>query len=114
MTRTPAGQAFVRAQEAMVEDMGDGVTRQILGHDAAMMMVRVAFRSGAKGYLHHHPHRQASYVEKGAFEVVIDGKTVTLRAGDCYFVAPDLPHGVTALEDSALIDVFTPAREDFL
>jgi quercetin dioxygenase-like cupin family protein len=113
-TRTSGSPAFVRAQETPVEDLGDGVTRQILGYDTALMLVRVGFRQGAQGYLHHHPHRQVTYVERGSFEVTIDGRTTILKAGDGYFVAPDLTHGVTALEDSVLIDVFTPAREDFL
>jgi quercetin dioxygenase-like cupin family protein len=34
--------------------------------------------------------------------------------GDSYHVPPDVPHGVVALDDGVLIDVFTPAREDFL
>jgi quercetin dioxygenase-like cupin family protein len=29
-------------------------------------------------------------------------------------VPPDAPHGAVALEAGALIDVFTPARADFL
>jgi quercetin dioxygenase-like cupin family protein len=37
-----------------------------------------------------------------------------LRSGDSFFVSADLIHGVVALEAGTLIDVFTPAREDFL
>jgi quercetin dioxygenase-like cupin family protein len=37
-----------------------------------------------------------------------------LRAGDSFFVASGLLHGVEALEAGTLVDVFTPAREDFL
>ena len=29
-------------------------------------------------------------------------------------MAPDIEHGVVALEDSVLLDIFTPVREDFL
>jgi hypothetical protein len=65
-----------------VEDLGDGVTRQILGYDTALMLVRVGFRQGAKGYPHHHPHRQVTYVEKGSFDVTIDGQKTVLKAGE--------------------------------
>jgi quercetin dioxygenase-like cupin family protein len=37
-----------------------------------------------------------------------------MRAGDCWFVPPGALHGVVAIEGGALIDVFTPARADFL
>jgi quercetin dioxygenase-like cupin family protein len=105
---------FVRRSEAVVEHSHPGVTRQVLGHDSEVMMVRVTFVKGAVGYLHHHPHRQVSYVERGAFEVRVGEETTVLREGDCYFVPPDAPHGVKALEDASLIDVFSPARQDFL
>jgi quercetin dioxygenase-like cupin family protein len=35
-------------------------------------------------------------------------------AGDCFYASADVVHGVRALEDGALIDVFTPVRKDFL
>ena len=37
-----------------------------------------------------------------------------LVAGDCFYAGSDVLHGVRALEDGALIDVFTPVRKDFL
>jgi quercetin dioxygenase-like cupin family protein len=37
-----------------------------------------------------------------------------MAAGDCWFVPPDARHGAKAIEGGALIDVFTPARLDFL
>jgi quercetin dioxygenase-like cupin family protein len=105
---------FIRAAEQDWEDLGDGIRRQILGFDEALMMVRVTFEPGAVGTLHRHPHRQVTYVEAGRFEVEIGGARQTLEAGDSFFVPPDVAHGVKALEGGALVDVFAPAREDFL
>jgi quercetin dioxygenase-like cupin family protein len=105
---------FIHAAEREWEDQGGGVQRQILGFDEALMMVRVKFEGGAVGTLHHHPHRQVTYVEAGRFEVEIGGERRTLEAGDGFFVPPEVAHGVKALENGALIDVFAPAREDFL
>lgn len=104
---------IVRSPEAPVEQVEPGVTRQVLGHDDELMMVRVTFAAGAVGVLHAHRHRQVSYVERGRFRVTVDGHTVEIHAGDSFFVPPDTPHGAVALEDGVLIDVFTPAREDF-
>jgi len=79
-----------------------------------MMVVEFAFRAGGVGALHSHPHVQSSYVAKGSFDVTIDGQTRRLTAGGGYIVPPNLVHGVVALEDGLLVDVFTPQREDFL
>lgn len=105
---------FVKGSETQVKELGSGVTRQVLGYDESLMMVRFTFQPGAVGALHHHPHKQVSYVERGRFEATIAGQTSVLERGDCYFVPPDAVHGVVALEEGSLVDVFAPARQDFL
>ena len=107
-------QAFINSENMEWETVDKGVERKILGYDDQVMMVCVRFEKGAIGSLHHHVHRQISYIESGRFEVSIDGKKSVLEKGDCFFVAPDLVHGVVALEKGTLVDVFTPARMDFL
>ncbi len=104
----------IKNEKAIREDLGEGVSRKILARGGQMMMVEVCFEKGAVGYVHTHPHEQASYILKGSFEVTIDGKKETLCAGDTFYVPPDVPHGVLALEDAAILDVFTPQREEFL
>ena len=96
------------------EVTGPGLSRKILGYDEALMLVCARFEKGAVGALHHHPHRQVTYVAAGSFEVEIDGVKRTLNTGDSFFVAPNLVHGAIALESGMLVDVFAPAREDFL
>ena len=105
---------FVLSGTTPWEPAGAGIRRQILGRGPDLMMVRVEFEAGAVGTLHHHKHRQVSYVAAGRFEVTVDDERTELSVGDCFFVAADRVHGVVALEAGTLIDVFTPAREDFL
>jgi len=108
------GKPFIVAGEIAWESVDNGVERKIIGYDDQVMMVCVRFEKGAVGSLHHHIHRQISYVQAGRFEVTIDGNKKVLEQGDCFFVAPDLVHGVVALDEGVLVDVFTPARMDFL
>ena len=109
-----AGTPFVRSADVAWEAVGEGVRRQILGHGPDLMLVVVEFEPGAVGTLHRHPHRQVSWVAAGSFEVSVDGVWQVLKAGDCFYVSADLEHGVVAREAGTLVDVFTPAREDFL
>src|SRR5438045_3985811 len=111
---TLSDQPFVRTADADWTAVGDGIRRQILSHGPDLMMVRVEFVKGAIGALHSHPHRQVTYVARGSFAVTIDGRREVLGAGDCFYVAADVEHGVEALEAGALIDAFTPARQDFI
>jgi len=114
MIKSNTEKSFIHAGDIEWETVDNGVERKILGHDDQVMMVHIRFEKGAIGSLHHHFHRQISFVESGSFEVTIDGVKTVLKQGDCFFVAPDLVHGVEALERGTLVDVFTPARKDFI
>ncbi len=96
------------------ETVGDGVCRQIMGYDGQLMMVKVLFKKGSVGTMHEHYHSQVTYVVSGRFELTIGDKKRELKAGDGYYVAPDVPHGCICLEEGMLIDTFSPMRQDFL
>jgi quercetin dioxygenase-like cupin family protein len=105
---------FQHERDFVWEPTEPGVKRKIMAYGLDLMVVRVVFEKGAVGKAHQHPHRQASYVESGQFEVTIDGKTSCLGPGDTFFVPSNLVHGVVALEAGQLVDSFTPMREEFL
>ena len=108
------GEAFVSAGAIEATDLGNGIRRKILGHGPDLMVARVWFETGAVGDVHSHPHSQSTYVEIGRFEVSVGGTTGVLSAGDGFYVAPHVAHGVICLEQGVLIDTFSPARQDFL
>ncbi|HUC80584.1 MAG TPA: cupin domain-containing protein [Flavisolibacter sp.] len=114
MNTTEQNSTFQLSDEILWEDAGEGIRRQALGFSDELMLVKVAFEKGAIGALHQHPHTQASYVESGLFELEIGGEKKVLKAGDGYFVPPNVIHGCTCLEAGVLIDCFTPHREDFV
>lgn len=105
---------FFKTDAAEWRDLGGGVRRTMMGRDDRIMMVKVDFDKGAMGAAHTHPHSQSSLIERGAFEVTIGGGTEILKAGDGFFVPSGVEHGVLALEAGTIVDVFAPAREDFL
>ena len=96
------------------EYAGEGVSRQLLGYDENIMLVKVHFVKGAVGALHSHPHVQSSYIASGKFEVSIGEEKKILEEGDGYFVPSNVIHGVICLESGILIDSFNPPRADFL
>ena len=106
--------AFVEDVAIEWEEVGPGTKRKIMAYDERMMLVKVAFEKNAVGTLHHHYHTQISYVSKGLFEVEIDGMKKLLKAGDIFYVAPNLVHGVICKEAGELVDLFSPYREDFV
>ena len=96
------------------ETTADGVKRQILAVGTDLMLVRVDFEAGAVGAVHHHPHRQATYVAAGTFDVTMGADSQRVTVGDSFAAPANVPHGVKAIEAGTLIDCFTPIRDDFL
>jgi quercetin dioxygenase-like cupin family protein len=105
---------FILQKDIITETVGDGVTRQILGYNDELMLVKVSFEKGSIGDMHSHPHVQSSYIESGRFEVTIDGKTQELAQGDGFYVPSGTVHGLICLEKGAVIDAFSPMRKDFI
>ena len=95
-------------------ELAPGNRRAVLAVRPELMLVAFGFDKGAVGALHSHPHTQVSYVAEGEFDVTVDGRTTRIGAGGSFIVAPNLVHGVVALEKGLLIDTFTPCRDDFL
>ncbi|MGB4351973.1 MAG: cupin domain-containing protein [Tissierellaceae bacterium] len=97
-----------------IEDLGKGVSRKILAYDKNLMTVEVFFEEGAVGEMHSHPHEQITYVLEGKFEFTIGGEKYLVEAGDTLYKQSNIEHGAICLEKGRLLDIFTPAREDFL
>lgn len=102
------------AREVVIEDLGDGITRQILGYGPDLMTCRLTFPRGAVGAIHSHPHSQTSYCEAGRFLYRVDSAEREIGPGDCVYIAPHQEHGLVCLEEGVIIDSFSPARADFL
>jgi quercetin dioxygenase-like cupin family protein len=111
---TPDFSMFSRAHTRTWETVGEGVRRQVLTHDARTMLVKVAFDRGGIGSQHQHMHTQMTYVESGVFTVSIGDAKQVLQAGDSFYVPSDVWHGVECIEAGVLLDVFSPARTEFL
>jgi quercetin dioxygenase-like cupin family protein len=102
------------AKVGVWEDVAPGVRRRIHAPGKALMMMEVHFETGAVGADHTHPHEQLSYCLKGRIEFQIEGVKTVIVAGETIPIPSGASHGVVALEPTALLDAFTPLREDLL
>ena len=107
-------QLFIEFAKIAWEDRGGGIRRKVMAYGDKLMAVYVEFKAGAVAARHHHPHLQISYVQSGSLVTHIGDQTRVLKGGDFYYIPADLEHGVEAIEETILIDFFTPMREDFV
>ncbi len=90
-----------------------GVIGQIFSGEELMVM-RVTLNKGAVAPAHSHRHEQMSVLLKGKVSFMVGGETQEVGTGDVVSIPGHVVHAVTALEDTELIEVFTPIREDFV
>jgi quercetin dioxygenase-like cupin family protein len=90
-----------------------GLKRQVMSYSPAMMLVRHTMQQGWVGTKHSHPHEQLVYIIKGGIRFEYPGGTFDARTGDSFLVPGGVEHQASAFEDSEVLDVFTPMREDY-
>lgn len=91
-----------------------GLTRRVLSHSPDMMMVEHRMESTWVGARHSHPHQQAVYVLSGRLRFGCGDRWFELAGGDSLIVPGGVEHEARALEPSVVLDVFTPARAEYL
>ena len=91
----------------------DGLKRQVMSYSPSMMLVRHVQKKGWVGAKHSHPHEQMVYVISGRIVFEHPGGKFEAKAGDSFIVPGGVDHQAWALEDSEVLDFFTPYREDY-
>jgi len=91
-----------------------GLKREILANTPAMMLVRHQMSKGWRGARDRHPHEQMVYVIRGRIRIKVESSWCEAAEGDNFIVTSNAEHEAEALEDSVVLDIFTPTREDYL
>ncbi len=63
---------------------------------------------------HQHISEEMACPLEGSAKVEVEGKEFTLHKGEVMHVPPSLPHSVVALEDSVILYIFSPIRQDWV
>jgi quercetin dioxygenase-like cupin family protein len=88
--------------------------RVVTGKD--LMIVRYEAGAGAEFAAHSHPEEQMGYVIQGKIEFFLGWPEVrhVFEAGTFFHFAPNERHRSRALEESVVIDVFSPPRPEYV
>ena len=96
-----------------VEQLTDNIRRRMIV-GTKEMLVKWEFKKGAIAARHRHPHEQIVVMVQGKLRLSVgDGETI-MGPDDVVVIPPNVMHEAEALEDTVVIDVFSPPREDFL
>ena len=73
----------------------------------------IEVKAGCSVPRHRHVNEQLSFVIEGKFELTVNETPQLLDTGLFAIIPPNVWHSGKAITDCRLIDIFSPAREDY-
>jgi quercetin dioxygenase-like cupin family protein len=95
------------------ERINDQMTRKFIAGEQGMLVWWKA-KAGATFAPHRHPHEQIVWMLKGRMTIRIGDEEKMMVPGDVAVIPGGVEHGGAYAEDSEVLDVFAPPREDFI
>lgn len=107
---------FYRWDRVPGERVSQLLERRLITGDK-VMLARVHLDRGCLVPKHEHVHEQFACVLEGSLRFWIgadEAETLVVSAGEVLHLPSNVPHKAEALEDTVVLDVFSPPRQDWL
>jgi quercetin dioxygenase-like cupin family protein len=104
---------FKQLAALLEERITDKISRRVLSGKQSMM-VWWKIKAGAHAAAHKHPHEQIVWMLKGKMDFRIGDERRSMGAGDVAVIPSGVEHEGFFTEDTEVVDMFAPPREDFL
>jgi len=105
---------FGKKSESAYKLLREGVRFKTVAHGEKTHLTEFHLAKGSVVPEHSHPHEQTGYLVSGRMKFRIGAETFEARSGDGWNISGGVAHAVDVLEDSVVIEVFSPPREDYL
>ncbi|MFC2164833.1 cupin domain-containing protein [Acidobacteriota bacterium] len=105
---------FVKNSQRVSKPQLEGITYKTLTFGERTSLSEFSLQKGSVIPKHSHPHEQTGYVISGRLLFTIADERFEAEPGDSWNIPGNVEHGVEVPEDTVVIEVFSPAREDYL
>ncbi|HEY4659535.1 MAG TPA: cupin domain-containing protein [Gemmatimonadaceae bacterium] len=109
----PSMRGFFALKDLPLETITDKISRRMLVGEKEMV-VFWSMKAGVHAAAHKHPHEQIFWMIKGRMEFRLGDERRSCGPGDLAVIPGGVEHEAWFPEDTEVIDVFAPPREDFL
>jgi quercetin dioxygenase-like cupin family protein len=91
-----------------------GIKRQTAASGKTMYQMTARLDAGSKMPQHQHPQEQIVHILEGRMKLIVNGTPHELIAGDSFYLASNVAHGVETIENTRVLDTFSPPRDEYL
>jgi quercetin dioxygenase-like cupin family protein len=103
---------FRRFSDIATKEIAPGFFSKLI-HTETNTINFIEVKAGCSVPYHQHIHEQCSFAIEGKFEMTVNGIPQILEPGLFAIIPPNVWHSGIAITDCKLIDIFSPAREDY-
>ncbi|MBW1733480.1 MAG: cupin domain-containing protein [Deltaproteobacteria bacterium] len=105
---------FYKRDDTGYRTPAEGVRLKSLVHGKKTHLCEFRIDKGGRIPEHSHPHEQTGYLVSGRIKFILKDEEFEAEPGDSWCLPGDVVHGAEVLEDSVMIEVFSPVREEYL
>ena len=91
-----------------------GIKRRTQASGQTMYQMMAHLDAGSRMPEHKHPNEQIVHILSGRMRLIVEGTPQELVTGDSFYLASNVPHGVETLEETHVLDTFSPPRDEYL
>jgi quercetin dioxygenase-like cupin family protein len=91
-----------------------GIKRRTIANGTTMYQMVAQLDAGSRMPEHKHSQEQIAHILKGRRRLIVSGVPHELKTGDSFYLASNVPHGVETLEETTVLDTFSPPRDEYL
>lgn len=91
-----------------------GIKRRTMTTGKTMYQMLATLQAGSKMPEHQHPQEQIVHILSGRMKLIVNGTPREMKTGDSFYLAGEVPHGVETIEETRVLDTFSPPRDEYL
>ena len=105
---------FCKKSRSGYKEIEKGILMKPLVHGEKTLLIETNLKKGSEHKLHTHPYEQTGYLVSGRLKLFVGKETYDVEPGDSWCILENVEHGTEFLEDSVVVEVFSPVREEYL
>jgi quercetin dioxygenase-like cupin family protein len=91
-----------------------GIKRRTQTSGRTMYQMIAQLEAGCRMPEHKHTQEQIVHIIEGRMRLIVEGTPHELATGDSFYLASNIPHGVETIENTRVLDTFSPPRDEYL